>query len=271
MIETFYHETCCRRPALPDLEGDPDEELAAAVADMVNQVWLDQGLPESTINIDVTKAFADKLWAGVIDGYGKDAVQIDYDTPDGNMLRALRTQTFHFSGAKNYHQLRELTVALIGEDGRLRTKDQFIEAALKINDRQVKRYLKPEYELAVAGSQMAGKWVDIERDKETLPLLRFDAVIDGQTSDLCRSLHGTTLPVDHPFWDRFYPTNHFGCRSTVRQLRTGSITPESKIPSADIPPMFQTNLAKNRLVFPPDHPYFQDLPADVLRSAERLI
>lgn len=238
---------------------------------MLEQLWRDQEMPEGSVDLDVVKEFAERLWAGVVEGYGKDAIGIDYDTPDGTMLKALKKQVFHFSAAKNYQQLRELTDALIGDDGRLRTKSQFFEAALKINDKQVKRYLRTEYELAVAGGQMAGKWVDIEQQKESFPLLRFDAVIDGQTSDLCKGLHGTTLPVDHAFWNRFYPPNHFGCRSTVRQIRSGSTTPDSKIPSADIPPMFQTNLGKHGLIFPKDHPYFQDTPAEVLRSAMKLI
>lgn len=201
--------------------------------------------------------------------YGKDVVEVDYDTPDFNMLAALRRNVSQFSAAKNYTMMRQLTDALLDNEGKLRTFEQFKEAAFRITDDHTDRFLKAEYELAVAGGQMAGKWVDIEANKKVLPLLQFDAVMDTQTTALCRSLDGTILPVGHAFWNRFYPPNHWGCRSTVRQLSSGVVTPANKIPSADIPEMFKTNLGKGRLIFPKDHPYFIDLPTEVIAPVRK--
>lgn len=152
--------------------------------------------------------------------------------------------------------LRQLTNALVNEEGILDYTD-FKKAAEEIVGEHM-RWLKAEYNLAVSGGQMAGKWVQIEASKETLPLLQFDAVIDNRTTEICRPLDGTILPVDHPFWRRFYPPNHYNCRSTVRQLRSGVVT--TKIPSADIPELFQTNVGTSQLVFPPAHPYHVNKP-----------
>lgn len=236
---------------------------------MLNQIWTDKGMPPGLVNKKVIILLAEKLWKGAIDGYGNNFGSLDADTPDWNMLLSLQKNVWHFSAAKNYTQLRELSNALIGDDGKLRTESQFRAAAFKINDVQIKQHLSAEYDLAMKGSQMAGKWVDIEADKETLPLLEFDAVVDGRTTELCLSLNGTVLPIDDPFWNIYYPPNHFNCRSGVRQLSSGVIT--KNVPSADIPTMFQTNLAKEGLIYPPEHPYFIDLPHDVIKQADKLI
>lgn len=94
--------------------------------------------------------------------------------------------------------------------------------------------------------------------------------MDGQTTGLCRSLHGTRLPISDNFWKIYYPLNHYDCRSTVRQVAYGKITSEDQIPSADIPPMFRTNLAEQGLIFPKDHAYFIDVPNHVLQKAVTL-
>ncbi|MBT1702945.1 phage head morphogenesis protein [Chryseosolibacter indicus] len=266
-LDSLYAHDCCSHVHLPDLADDDD--LDRLIEAMVRQVWKDKGITPGTVNQDVTEAVARKLWAGVLQGYGKNPLDLDYETPDFNMLAALQKNVWQFSAAKNHTQLRQLTDALLDSEGKLRTFEQFKEAAFRINQDHMVRYLKAEYELAVAGAQMAGKWVDIEANKKTLPLLQFDAVMDTQTTALCKSLDGTILPVGHPFWNRFYPPNHWGCRSTVRQLASGVVTPESKIPSADIPDMFKTNLGKKGLIFPKDHPYFIGLPEEVIQPAAR--
>jgi SPP1 gp7 family putative phage head morphogenesis protein len=233
-----------------------------AVDEMIRLVYSLQGT-DGNINQSVTKFFADHLWKAVTKGYGNDLSTADFDTPDYNMLQSLRANVWQFASAKNYQQLRELSDALLDVNGQLRSFEEFSHAAKLINGKFMKTWLRSEYNLAVAGGQMAGKWVDIDRNSSTLPYLVFEAVIDNQTTELCAGLHGTMLPVGHAFWNRFYPPNHFGCRSTVRQVASGVVTPEHKIPSVEIPSMFQTNLGKKGLIFPEDHPYFTGIPLDV--------
>ncbi len=230
---------------------------------MVERLWASKTLPLLGIDKAVVTEFAKKLWDGVEKGYGKKLNKVDYTTPDGNMLAALQDNVWQFAAAKNRAQLIALSKALVDDTGKLRTYNDFKREAFKINDQHVNQWLQTEYELAVAGGQMSAKWVNIEAQADTLPLLEFDAVIDQRTSDLCRTLHKTILPLNHPFWDTYYPPNHFKCRSTVWQRRSGKITPENKIQYAEIPAMFKVNLAKERLVFPPKHPYFDGLSNEI--------
>lgn len=217
---------------------------------------------QDVISEPLIKHMAEQLWKAVTTGFGATLDELDFETPDYQMLQALRTHVWQFSAARNYAHLRELSAALLDETGQLRTFEQFRQAAGLINDRYMKQWLQTEYNLAVGGAQMASKWLDIQRNREALPLLEFVAVLDGQTTELCRGLDGTILPIDHPFWNNYYPPNHFNCRSTVKQLAFGKVS--ESIPSVDIPEMFRTNLGSRSLIFPPTHPFFIGVPADVL-------
>lgn len=54
--------------------------------------------------------------------------------------------------------------------------------------------------------------------REARPYLRFDAVEDSRTSDICSALDGKVLPADDPFWLKHTPPLHFNCRSVLTPL-----------------------------------------------------
>lgn len=54
--------------------------------------------------------------------------------------------------------------------------------------------------------------------KEARPYLRYVAVNDSRTSDICSDLDGTTLHADDPFWETHQPPLHHNCRSTLVTL-----------------------------------------------------
>jgi len=247
------------------------DALARLLAEEVQNVWKQKAMPKN-LNQRLTAAYAGIFIEAIQEGYGVTLQDVDYDTPDWDMLRNLTQNAYQFAAAKNYTQLRQLTQALIGPDGKLRTYNQFKQAAFDITNEHVTNWLQAEYNTAIGSAQMARKWVDIQRNKGSMPLLQFDAVIDSQTSDTCRPLDGVIKPADDPFWDFYYPPNHFNCRSTVRQLATGRITSDADIvhPQRGIPPMFKTNLAKTGVLWPNEHPYWVGLPDEVKKQTIKL-
>ncbi len=250
------------------LDGGIDD-MATGLAQMLKDIWEQKGMP-SAINKEVTLGFANKIWSGLKEGYGKDVGNIDYNSPDFNMLTHLQTNVYAFSAAKNWQQMKAITQSMIGEDRKLRTFAQFKDAAGLINT-TYEGWLRTEYNTAVASGQMASKWVDIQANKDVLPMLEYDAVMDGRTSDICADFNGIIKEVDDAFWNAFYPPNHFGCRSTVRQLSSGKPTNTSNLAIPEkIPEMFKVNLAKERLAFPPTHPYYIGLPSHVNKEAAKL-
>jgi SPP1 gp7 family putative phage head morphogenesis protein len=255
LLEELY-QPCCDHPA----HNLADESMDSLLENMIREVYALQGT-DGGINEAVATYISNALWQGVVKGYGADITTVEYDSQDYQMLKAIKDNVWQFGAAQNYTHLRELSDALLAPDGTLRTFDEFRQLAIGINDKYFKRYLETEYNLAVNGGQMAAKWLRIIEQKDTFPMLQFDAVLDTQTTEICRPLDGVTLPVNHPFWNRFYPPNHFNCRSTVRQLPMGKAT--ESIPPVDIPKMFQTNLGKQGLIFPPSHPYFVGLPDEL--------
>jgi SPP1 gp7 family putative phage head morphogenesis protein len=258
-LNGLYKSACCTHTSTFKMSGGIEKDLAA----MVQRIWKEKGMPD-TIDKAVAEAFFKELWGGVTDGFEVDE-DIDYETADSDMLDNLKNNVYQFSAAKNYQQLKSLTEALVDENGIVRSFSQFKKAAFTINDEHVNQWLKVEYNTAIASGQMASKWVGIEANKRVLPFLSYDAVIDGNTSDICLDFNGIVRPVDDAFWDEFYPPNHYGCRSTVRQLSDGTSTNIDNLAIPEkIPDMFKVNLAKRGLAFPKGHPYFIGTPQDVL-------
>ncbi len=243
------------------VSGD-EKQLNAKLIQMVERVWEAKGMPIGGLDADVVAEYATRLWTGVKQGYGIDFPDVDWNTPDYAMLQSLRNNVWQFSAAKNYQQLSAISRELLDANGKLRSFSEFRDAASRINIDHT-RHLETEYHTAVGGAQMAAKWTEIEADKDLLPFLQFDAVLDGNTTDICRSLHGVIVRFDSPIVKKYYPPNHYRCRLTVRRLADAKETPIEEIAQPEIPKIFQINLGQQRLAFPADHPYFDGLPKDI--------
>jgi SPP1 gp7 family putative phage head morphogenesis protein len=45
--------------------------------------------------------------------------------------------------------------------------------------------------------------------------LRYSAVLDEHTTDICTALHEHVYRTGNPLWDDYRPPNHFNCRSVL--------------------------------------------------------
>ncbi len=212
--------------------------------------------------------YAKSFAKAMMEGYGKHTA--DYNAADTKMIEKLRTSVYQFSAAKTYTQMKALTGALVNDDNKLRTFSEFRTAAAEVTDLFVSTWQRSEYNLAVASSQMASKWADITANGEEV-LMEFEAVMDGSTTEICEPLNGTILPANDSFWNINYPPNHFNCRSSVTEaVGSKTATAKGSVPGVDIPKMFQTNLAKDGLVFPKGSAYYKDCPKSILNNAENI-
>jgi len=270
-LDHIYNQVCSRCGGHIIYAGGISEDMQRQAEIIAKKMYAGKIVP-GTIEPGMVKLVATELRKAIIEGFGKDLPAIDYGTPDYKMLLQLEKNIFHFSAAENYQMLKSMSLALRDEDGKLRTFKAFRDEAMKISGVYLDRNLKTEYNGAVASSQMAGKWVDIEQNKESAPFLRYDTVGDDRVRQAHKELDGVIRPVDDSFWSVYYPPNGWNCRCDVTQLLHGSPTPAHKITTPeDVPAIFQTNLAKNGLVFPANHPYYIDAPAEVLSKAQLLI
>lgn len=208
-------------------------------------------------------AIANYLKKGLYEGFGETLATVEAESIDADLLLQLRENIYMFSGAKTFQQVKEMSEAItFGDD--VRPFAEFKELAGKIFDTYNEVWLQTEYNTAIAEAQNAVRWNEVEKNKKTLPLLKYSAVMDPNTSDICAPLDGTTLKVDDPFWNSFMPPNHFNCRCTVEQMTEdeGEVTPDAEVKELEktvgdeMQDLFKMNPGKDKVVFNEDHPYF---------------
>ncbi len=223
---------------------------------------------EITSDPKLLKLVALKLQDAVFKGFGKDFTSVDWDTPDAEMLHKLTQNVWHFSSAKNYQELKDLTLALKDSKGKLRTFTDFREQALKINDKYNNVWLKTEYTQIVLSSTSAARWIDFMKNVKDMPNLQYSTVGDNNVRTTHQLLDGIVKRYDSTFWNYYYPPNGYLCRCDVLQLLKRALkeTKDGDIPNIVIPAMFKTNIAKTGLIFPKAHPYYKGVPDDVYKA-----
>lgn len=209
---------------------------------------------------ELSQLTAAKLYEAVRKGFGK----FSKGSPEYDLLLKLRENVYVFSGFKTYQMLKEASSLLITESGEIRAFDEFRQLVLKVHKDYNVNWLLTEYNMAVANSDMARKWMKFEADKDTLPLLRYRSVKDDRARHL--GYNNITRPVDDPIWDYLTPPLDWGCRCTIQQLSDGEQTKPQDIPDQSIiKDQFAFNPGKQKVVFPKNHPYYQNaLPANDL-------
>ena len=218
-------------------------------------------ITKENLPVDLYQSIAQFLEKGLLSGAGGPVTS--FDGKDLDLIQELRTNIYMFSAAKTYQEVRGMTDLLYNEDDKLKPFDEFFEDARALYNNYNVNYAQTEYNTAVASGQMGVRWNQIEADKDILPLLKMTVVEDAQTTEICQPLDGITLPVGDPFWDEFYPPNHWNCRSTVLQLDEGDISSKAEVDKAkehaeeDMQDVFKMNVGKDEIVFSPDHPYFR--------------
>jgi SPP1 gp7 family putative phage head morphogenesis protein len=212
------------------------------------------------------QAQAAQLTKAIFEGYGKDFMQVEFGTPDGDMLANLANSVHYFSAAKNYHQLKDMTLALMDGE-RVRSFSEFKQAVGEINDKYNQNWLKTEYNTAISSSQMASRWAQFEKEKDEFSMLQYQTVGDSNVRESHAAIDGVKKKVSDSFWLIYYPPNGWGCRCDVIQLNgMQHETPNGQITPPAVPAMFKTNLAKTGVVFPLSHPYYIDIPNELLNT-----
>lgn len=239
-----------------------DDQIKKLLEDIHDGDVTEYELPE-----DLYTAIAEFLKKGLYDGFGGDLSA--FEGSDLELLTELRENIYMFSAAKTFQQVRDMTDLLVDPEGKIRPFSNFEDLASQVFDQYNENWLSAEYDTAIGSGQAGVRWNRIESEKATLPMLRMSVVEDDNTSDICEPLDGITLPVEDPFWDEYYPPNHFRCRTTVEQLEEDAVPSSSADVGAavehadkDMQPEFKMNVGKDKVVFNDEHPYFDVAPKD---------
>lgn len=209
---------------------------------------------------------ADYLKSGLYSGFG--GTLADFSGVDLELLTELRENIYMFSAAKSYQELKEIGSLMFDESGNLRSNREFNKLAAQTFETWNESWGLTERNTAEGQAQMASKWNEIERNKDLLPILIYDA--RGDACVICKPLDGLTAPVNDPIWRTKSPLNHFNCFCALTQHEEGEskLTPEKEVRRIDkevdamMDNIFKMNPGIDRYVFSPDHPYFQVEPKD---------
>jgi len=195
------------------------------------------------------------------------SIKTDWTTPDAEMLTRLTRDVWSFSAAKNYQQLRDLTLALKDENGKMREFEAFKTEVQKVCDKYNETWLRTEYDMSVASSQSAARWVDFTKDTKDIPYLKYQTVGDDAVRATHQVLDGIVRNMKDVFWSTHYPPNGWGCRCEAIQA-PGATGNKKDIPGdSPVPEMFRTNLAQTGLIYPKNHPYYNGVPKAEIRKA----
>lgn len=175
----------------------------------------------------------------------------------------LEQNTYVFSAFKGYHNLKEASLKLTNDKGGIKPFETFKQDVLKVHKSYNVNYLEAEYNFAIQSAQMAVKWADYVADGDRY-YLQYRTADDSKVRAEHAALHGTTLPVDDPFWDNYFPPLGWNCRCTAVQVRkdkypvsdsTTAIQAGERATESKKQQMFRFNPGKEGKVFPPKHPY----------------
>jgi SPP1 gp7 family putative phage head morphogenesis protein len=234
-----------------------DKQIDALIKGVYNGTITSRDLP-----VDLYNAISEKLLSalGTIEA-----------TTSQSLLNELSENIYMFSGAKVYQQIQE--ISLLANKDTVKSFASFRDEALAVYNQYNVNWLETEYKTAIGQAQMAERWEQIEAQRDELPYLQYSAVIDKNTSEMCKPLDGVCLPIDDKFWSKNTPLNHFNCRCTVIQrdatdAKKAGITSQKKADQATAEiskerhPLFEGNSGKDRLIYNKQHPYFEVPPAD---------
>lgn len=252
-IKQLYKHDCQNRCAeLPKMEFSNDD-LWDEVMKKVHKGEIVSG----QISTDLYLWLAKELMKGVTKGFGGELSDFYINEPSRVMLAKLENNVHIFSAFKTYHELRDVTNLLVDENGKIRPLADFKKLALNVHDQYNKKWLATEYNQAIASSQMASKWVDIEANADVMPYLKYSTAGDDRVRASHKAMDGIIRPINDPFWDKYYPPNDWACRCDVVQVRKGTPTDLRSTTLPDLKQEFNLNSAKKQVIFPKNHPYFK--------------
>lgn len=193
---------------------------------------------------------------------------LEDNTLSDDMQKSLEEDMFYFSQLRTHAQLKEASQLLLDTNKKIKSFEQFSNDISKIKSNYNENYLEAEYDFAVGSVLMADRWDNFKGGDNFL--LQYRTAKDDRVRDSHAALDETTLPKDDAFWDKYFPPNGWRCRCTTvevlaRKYKTSNPKESSKNGEKATNQegkngknkleIFRFNSGKEKVVFPPTHPY----------------
>lgn len=180
--------------------------------------------------------------------------ELNWDKESKEVLEAFSEEAFTVAGKQTQEMLDTLkSEAKKAFDEGISFHEWRKNIQLKGFEADNPYYLRTNFNTAINSSYLAGNWIQAQVDKDIFPHFRYVGILDDRIRDEHLALHGTILPVDHPFWDTNYPPNDWGCRCDVEQLTQEEAESDKKFgedpPDIIIDPDFRKNPGKDKKIW----------------------
>ena len=227
---------------------------------------VENGIDDADVNVEDWLELSEPLiaeTAQIFETAVNNAFKTEIDTtPTTELINKLTQDVWLFSGCKTYTQLREASKLLKDENNEIKPFYLFKRDVAEINAKYNGAYLQAEYNSAVHASQSAAKWNRFQQAGDRY-YLQYRATLDGLTRDDHEALDRITLPIDDPFWLRFFTPNGWNCRCNVIQVLKSKYklsNPKKALIAGEKATegnnkIFQFNPGAQGIVFPEHHPY----------------
>lgn len=251
-IDNYYSQShCCDSIAHSDAIANPppsspslnsllsSSSLPARGLDkQLQQIYHDiASNPNLVIHKDLFTYTRSQLHKGIDQVFG-DPKPTDRDF---NLVQQLKANADRFSGYKSAWQTAHMRNA---EPAQLAA----------INSRYNVAWMRTEYTHTVRSARAAYNWQGIKDDQDIYPYLEYMPSTAAEPRNEHKRLYGVIKPVDDPFWDTWMPPADWGCRCSVKQVRSDA---RAKEPPADIklpPATMRNNPGKSGQIFTDEHP-----------------
>lgn len=215
------------------------------------------------------------IYSGVIDVYNlpKNLYKATYNyineafdgTIDKELLSNLRSNIYMFSAAKTFQQVRDMQ-SMLTDDNKTLDYRTFRDRVKQTYTTYNEAYLETEYVTAMTAGHNAVNYRSAYKDRKLFTQLKYVAIEDRYTSEICRRLDGTIANTDDKFWHIHTPPSHFNCRCHIEKISIyDEVIPNSPGQLSEIAdyvgkrmqPAFKFNSGITETAFPKSHPYFQ--------------
>lgn len=218
--------------------------VQAVVDDAINQLYNDRTISAKTKK-ELFKSHYEPLKMAVNEGFG--GAKLEYGTPNYDFLKQLQTNTAVFAIFKSHASQKEMAALLKDASGNLRTKQDFILEAKKVDATYRTQYLDVEYDTAARQARMASQWAKYEKNKRLFPNLRYILSKAAKPDEKHLKYVNIIRPVDDSFWNAHYPPNRWRCQCSVESTRLEATDVPANLPP--VPAEFAFNSGKTGQIF----------------------
>lgn len=132
-----------------------------------------------------------------------------------------KTRAFAVAGLAKGRELEQVYQALTRAIAKGTTLADFQSECADIFERR--GWVDNIFRTNIQTAYNVGRYKQQKEQAKFFPYLRYSAVNDSRTRPTHRAMDGLIYPIDHEFWDHWYPPNGFRCRCGTRSLTKGQV------------------------------------------------